>query len=199
MTSGWRSRRPRARSRRLIRVGRGEAEGEAVASLLGFFDAGRRSAPASSRPTVDEAMDFVRTGTGAKTRYFNPGDGPIEEQWLPGFRIFVLGPPRSEQALFRPRRTRQFGAVRPGRRASERRDVVRLGQAGAADCRGNEARTTFESEFAVRRAVPPRHVNRTTRRRHVPGHLLRGRRQLAANRQRLAPPRVRIWRSSSTA
>jgi hypothetical protein len=74
--------------------------GEAVASLLGFFDPDALGAGVFA-PTVDEAMDFVRTGTGAETRYFNPGDGPLEADWLPGFRIFVLGPPRDEQALYR--------------------------------------------------------------------------------------------------
>ena len=74
-------------------------DGEAVASLLGFFDPDALGA-GKFAPTVDEAMDFVRTGTGAETRYFNPGDGPLEEDWLPGFRIFVLGPPRSEEAIY---------------------------------------------------------------------------------------------------
>jgi len=74
-------------------------DGEAVASLLGFFDPDALGA-SKFAPTVDEAMDFVRTGTDAKTRYFNPGDGPVEEEWLPGFRIFVLGPPRSEAAIY---------------------------------------------------------------------------------------------------
>lgn len=74
-------------------------DGEAVASLLGFFDPDALGA-GKFAPTVDEAMDFVRTGTEARTRYFNPGDGPLEEEWLPGFRVFVLGPPRSEEALY---------------------------------------------------------------------------------------------------
>ena len=74
-------------------------DGEAVASLLGFFDPDALGA-SKFAPTVDEAMDFLRTGTGAETRYFNPGDGPLEEDWLPGFRIFVLGPPRSEEAIY---------------------------------------------------------------------------------------------------
>jgi hypothetical protein len=74
-------------------------EGAAVASLLGFFDPDALGA-SKFAPTVDEAMEFVRRETGAETRYFNPGDGPLEEEWLPGFRIFVLGPPRSEEALY---------------------------------------------------------------------------------------------------
>jgi hypothetical protein len=74
--------------------------GEAIDSILGFFDDDGAPLGASKfSPTVDQAMDFVRKGTGAKTTHKNPGDGPIEEAWLPGFRFFVLGPPRSETAL----------------------------------------------------------------------------------------------------
>ena len=72
------------------------AEGEAVASILGFFDEDALAA-SDFAPTVDAAMDFIRTGTSAETRYFKPGDGPLED--MPGFRIFVLGPPRSESAI----------------------------------------------------------------------------------------------------
>ena len=75
------------------------ALGEAVASILGFFDDSSLGAGKFSE-TVNEAMEFVRTGVGIKARYCNPGDGPFEETWLPGFRFFVLGPPRNEKALY---------------------------------------------------------------------------------------------------
>jgi hypothetical protein len=71
--------------------------GQAITSILGFAD--DNALAADFAPTVDEAMDFVRKDAAARTRYFNPGDGPLEESWLPGFRIFVLGPPRDEDAL----------------------------------------------------------------------------------------------------
>ena len=79
------------------------AMGQAIAGVLGFFDdqilgAGNLGA-GKFAPTVDEAMEFVRKGTNAKTDYKDPGDGPLEESWLPGFRIFVLGPPRDEAKL----------------------------------------------------------------------------------------------------
>jgi hypothetical protein len=74
--------------------------GAAIDSILGFFDDDGAPLGASKfAPTVDAAMDFLRKGTGAKTSHKNPGDGPIEEAWLPGFRFFVLGPPRDEAAL----------------------------------------------------------------------------------------------------
>ena len=76
---------------------RAVATGEAITSILGFAD--ENALGADFAPTVDEAMDFIRTGAGRTTRHFNPGDGPLEEPWLPGFRIFVLGPPRDEAAL----------------------------------------------------------------------------------------------------
>jgi hypothetical protein len=76
-----------------------KAMGEAVASVLGFFDDSSLGAGQFSE-TVDKAMEFVRTGVGKKARYCRPGDGPFEESWLPGFRIFVLGPPRDEDALY---------------------------------------------------------------------------------------------------
>jgi len=73
--------------------------GEGIASVLGFFDDDSLGAGQFSE-TVDEAMEFVRTGVGKKARYCRPGDGPFEESWLPGFRFFVLGPPREEAALY---------------------------------------------------------------------------------------------------
>jgi len=47
---------------------------------------------------VNEAMEFVRRGLGARTTYHNPGD-LIEEPSLPGFRFYVLGPPRDKDVL----------------------------------------------------------------------------------------------------
>jgi hypothetical protein len=45
-------------------------------------------------------MSFVRTELAPRTRYFKPGDRPVvEEPWLSGFRIYVLGPPLDENAL----------------------------------------------------------------------------------------------------
>lgn len=48
-------------------------------------------------PTVDEAMDYVRSR--AKVEFLEPDGKVREEPWLPGFRFYVLGPPRSETAL----------------------------------------------------------------------------------------------------
>lgn len=68
-----------------------------VRDLLGF--AGDVSlGPLAFAKTVNKAMEFVRTGLGGETTYHNPGD-LIEESWLPGFRIYVLGPPRDKELL----------------------------------------------------------------------------------------------------
>jgi hypothetical protein len=75
---------------------------EGMAELLGFFD----DLPAADDPfpglslakTVNEAMSWV-TGAGKKgVQFLEPGQ-VVEPEWLPGFRVYVLGPPRSEAAL----------------------------------------------------------------------------------------------------
>ena len=70
----------------------------AVEDLLEFAgDPGALGAGKFAK-TIDEAMEFARTGFGFEARYLEPG-AVIEESWLPGFRFYVLGPPRSEDAL----------------------------------------------------------------------------------------------------
>ncbi len=82
------------------------AMGLAIESLLSFVgdpDELGASADSSTKgkknsgmaKTIDEAMTFVRTGFGVKARYLSPGGAALEEPWLPGFRFYVLGPPRS--------------------------------------------------------------------------------------------------------
>ena len=74
-----------------------KAVGLAVRDVLGF--GGDPSAGAGFAETINDAMAFVRTELAPLTRYFKPGDGPVTEEWLKGFRIYVLGPPLSESAL----------------------------------------------------------------------------------------------------
>jgi hypothetical protein len=73
-----------------------QAIGLAVRDVLGF---GGDPDAAAFAETINDAMSFVRTGLASRTRYFRPGDGPVEESWLKGFRIYVLGPPLDESAL----------------------------------------------------------------------------------------------------
>lgn len=66
-----------------------------ISDLLGF--AGDVNLGATFATTVNDAMEFVRTGTGVKAIYHNPGD--LIEAQIPGFRIYVLGPPRKDDFL----------------------------------------------------------------------------------------------------
>lgn len=86
------------------------AMGLAIQSLLSFVGdpeavgaSGGSKTNGEKKPglakTIDEAMTFVRTGMGVKARYLTPGGAAIEEPWLPGFRFYVLGPPRSLNKL----------------------------------------------------------------------------------------------------
>lgn len=79
--------------------GQSKALGEAIKSVLGFAgDLGALGAAGLAK-TIDEAMQLVRTGFGKEARYLKPGGAAIEEEWLPGFRFYILGPPRSLAAL----------------------------------------------------------------------------------------------------
>jgi hypothetical protein len=51
-------------------------------------------------PTIHAAMELVRTGFGtSEAKYLHPGTLVDVDDWLPGFRVYVLGPPRSKQAI----------------------------------------------------------------------------------------------------
>jgi hypothetical protein len=84
----------RAREARTAELGR------ALGDILGF--AGDPAALGADKfaETVDEAMDFIREGfPSARTEFHKPGVAPMEPDWIPGFRFYVLGPPYSEKAL----------------------------------------------------------------------------------------------------
>lgn len=49
--------------------------------------------------TIDEAMNFIRDELKVRPKYHKPGQPPIELQEIPGFRFYVLGPPRNRDAL----------------------------------------------------------------------------------------------------
>lgn len=69
--------------------------------LLGFFgDVPPEEQPmgAALAKGVDKCMRYVAERAGENGRPLTPGE-VIEETWLPGVRIYVLGPPQSESAL----------------------------------------------------------------------------------------------------
>jgi hypothetical protein len=80
------------------------AAADAVDSLLGFFGdtsiqmgaAGVEGATFAA--SARNSMDLVR-GLVAQAEYRNPGEPVIELDWLPGFRFYVLGPPRNIDAI----------------------------------------------------------------------------------------------------
>jgi hypothetical protein len=76
------------------------ALGDAVTDVLGFFGDPTALGAGKFSETVNDAMEFVRKRLNAQLVYHNPGDGPLGEDWLPGFRFYVLGPPRDEDALY---------------------------------------------------------------------------------------------------
>jgi len=75
------------------------AMGEDVQGLIGLFNETVLGAGSFSE-SVNQAMDYVRTKQGAAVEFLEPGEPFREESWLPGFRIYVLGPPRDRAALF---------------------------------------------------------------------------------------------------
>lgn len=86
-------------------VNKDSESAKAVESLLGFF--GENSViPAASggadgaifAAAAGDSMDIAR-GLAEKPAYLSPGSPPIEPDWLPGFRFYVLGPPRDINAI----------------------------------------------------------------------------------------------------
>jgi hypothetical protein len=71
---------------------------EAIEPLLGFFGEKPLAAAALSKD-LNEAMHFLRTGLGNEAQYHEPAPEPIKQDIIPGFRFYVLGPPRDEKAL----------------------------------------------------------------------------------------------------
>ncbi len=86
-------------------VNKDSESAKAMESLLGFF--GENSVmPAASggadgaifAAAAGDSMDIAR-GLAEKPAYLSPGTPPIEPDWLPGFRFYVLGPPRDVNAI----------------------------------------------------------------------------------------------------
>jgi len=78
-----------------------ESNRSGMRELLGFFadlPPDGTPLPMGLAKTVNEAMRYVTEAAGANGRFLSPGE-MIEEKWLPGIRIYVLGPPQNESAL----------------------------------------------------------------------------------------------------
>jgi hypothetical protein len=119
--------------------------GEAIDGLLGFFGEQHGAlAVGDFAESVDAAMDFVRTRV-AKARHLEPRD-LIEETWLPGFRFYILGPPRNPAALNEvgDHETDSLYHVAGGLRAGSRAAV----HSGALDP-ANEEEMPFDQRFRL--------------------------------------------------
>src|SRR5687768_2050193 len=70
-------------------------------SVLEFFGEGNDLLAANEfAPTVHAAMELVRTGFGTReAEYLKPGTLVDVDDWLPGFRVYVLGPPQNDNAI----------------------------------------------------------------------------------------------------
>jgi len=85
-------------------TGGDNAAADAVDSLLGFFGdtsinlgaAGVEGATFAA--AARNSMDLVR-GLVTQAEYRTPGEPAIQLDWLPGFRFYVLGPPRNIDAI----------------------------------------------------------------------------------------------------
>jgi hypothetical protein len=82
-------------------TGGANAAADAVESLLGFFgDTSIKlgAEEAKFAASAGNSMDLVR-GLVAQAEYRTPGEPVIELDWLPGFRFYVLGPPRNLDSI----------------------------------------------------------------------------------------------------
>src|SRR5262249_27397584 len=81
------------------------ARGKAMESLLECAGGVDGLGAAKLASPVDDGMTFVRTGQQSspgvfvKADYHSPGGPALEPAWLPGFRFYVLGPPRKLDRL----------------------------------------------------------------------------------------------------
>jgi hypothetical protein len=136
------------------------AQGQAVADILGFFGeaAGEAAGAAAFGESLDAAMQFVRTGLGVEPRYCKPGDGLFDEAGLPGFRVYVLGPPMNEAAIadLGEHGSSELYAVAAGLGAGARGHNERRADEGAPtdDASGTEVSVPFDARFRHPRESP---------------------------------------------
>ncbi len=70
--------------------------GAGIRRLLAFYD--EEALGATLATTVNEAMAYVQHKA-PSLELLRPGTPPLELDWLPGVRVYVLGPPRDAAAL----------------------------------------------------------------------------------------------------
>lgn len=140
---------------------------DAVTGMLGWFGTDEMLGADKFRAGVDAAMDYVRTKDGAKVEFLKPGE-MREEAWLPGFRVYVLGPPRSERAL---RDTGEKGSADLYSLTNGLRSAAEFSQAGrpyasfAVGEEDRDVRARFESQSPFEPRYRCELIDRETRKR----------------------------------
>lgn len=76
----------------------GDGLGKVRSALAFLTDASPTLGAKGLAKTVDEAMTWVTTRADNGDKYLQPGM-VMEPAWAPGFRFYVLGPPRDERAI----------------------------------------------------------------------------------------------------
>ncbi|NOT43871.1 MAG: MBL fold metallo-hydrolase [Acidobacteria bacterium] len=75
------------------------ALGRALRDVLAFSGGVPEGSPLAFGERLDDTMHGVRTALGRETHYLLPGQPVLEPAFAPGFRIYVLGPPRDADAI----------------------------------------------------------------------------------------------------
>lgn len=86
-------------SLRVASVAGHSARADAARDLLEFSGEAAKLGADDFAETIDRAMSFVRDKGGTRTKYLRPSEEPVQLGAVPGFRFYVLGPPRDEKAL----------------------------------------------------------------------------------------------------
>ncbi len=128
-----------------------------IDSLLGFFGETKVTVPAAGQPggavfaaSARNSIDLVR-GL-AKSDYRTPGEPAIELGWLPGFRFYVLGPPRDLDAIHD---TGEHGSSELyALTALTRAALQQSGSAASAAGDDTSAEAPFDTRFRLKKNDP---------------------------------------------
>lgn len=117
---------------------------ERVDSLVGFFGAKAGS--------TEDAMDRVKKIGAKKPRFCTPGEPPIVLDEVPGFRFFVMGPPKDEKLIKKsnPNKGDAYGLdAGAGGAQAFLVSALRRGMDAAAPMPGESTDDPFDAMFAI--------------------------------------------------
>ena len=149
----------KAAAQALRAIDSNDESAKAVDSLLGFFGdtsvtlpAAGQSGGATFAAAARNSIDLVR-GLAKKAEYRSPGEPVIELDWLPGYRFYVLGPPRDLDAIHD---TGEHGSSELYALTALARAALQASgdtKAGASD--DSTAEAPFDQRFRLARADQP--------------------------------------------